>query len=338
MKMADEQKVFRVLLADAIAAEGRAILEASPRLEIDAPVDIDAAGLKAIIGAYDAVIVRSRTRLTAEILANAERLKVIGRAGVGVDNIDADFAAGRGVVVLNVPAGNVISVAEHTLALILSTVRRIPQASASLAGGEWRRKDFEGIELHGKTLGLVGAGRIGAEVAKRARALGMRIIAYDPFLSDERADQLGLELVTLSRLLEEADVVSIHTPLTEETRGMIGAPQLACMKPEAYLVNAARGGVVDEAALAEALQEGKLAGAALDVFEDEPPPADNPLLGLDNVVAVPHIGAATREAQVNVAVEICKAVRDALLGDEPKAVREGAFASNAGGAALEKNS
>ncbi|HSG82466.1 MAG TPA: hydroxyacid dehydrogenase [Gemmatimonadota bacterium] len=338
MMMVDEQTVFRVLLADELDPEGVAILEESERLEVDARTDIDAAGLKAIIGKYDAVIVRSRTRLTAEILAGAERLKVIGRAGVGVDNIDIDFAAGRGIVVLNVPAGNVISVAEHTLALILSMVRQIPQAQASLARGEWRRKHFQGVELHGKTLGLAGAGRIGAEVAKRARAFGMRVIAYDPYLSDERAEQLGVELVTLSRLLEEADVVSVHTPLTEETRGMIGARQLALMKPDAYLVNAARGGVVDEVALVEALQEGRLAGAALDVFEHEPLPADSPLLKLDNVVAVPHIGAATREAQVNVAVEISKAVRDELVRISPNGAAASSFSRNASGAALEKTS
>jgi D-3-phosphoglycerate dehydrogenase len=316
MMMVESQAVFRVLLADEIAAEGLAILQASERLEVDARTDIEPAELKAVIGEYDAVIVRSRTRLTADILESAQRLKVIGRAGVGVDNIDVDFATRQGVVVLNAPGGNVISVAEHTLALILAMVRKIPQADESLSRGEWKRSRFKGIELYGKTLGLAGAGRIGSEVAKRARAFGMRVIAYDPYLSRERAEQVGIELVTLPDLFEGADIVSVHTPLTDETRGMIGAKELAMMKPSAYLVNAARGGVVDESALNDALNEGRLTGAAFDVFEDEPVLADNPLLRQESVVAVPHIGAATREAQISVAVEICEAVRDALITAE----------------------
>ncbi len=248
-------------------------------------------------------------------------LKVLGRAGVGVDNIDVDYATRRGIVVLNAPGGNVVSAAEHTFALLLALVRHIAQADASLRGGKWERSRFKGIELHGKTLGLAGAGRIGTEVARRGRAFGMRVIAYDPYLSRERAEQLGIELVTLPDLLDEADVVSVHTPLTDETRRLIGAKELALMKPTAYLVNAARGGVVDEAALAQALEGGKLAGAALDVFEQEPVPANHPLLKLENVVVIPHLGAATREAQKSVGIEICEAVRDALIfGDYRSAV------------------
>jgi D-3-phosphoglycerate dehydrogenase len=215
--------------------------------------------------------------------------------------------------VLNAPGGNVISAAEHTLALMLALVRHISRADASLRLGEWERKRFRGIELYGKTLGLAGAGRIGSEVAKRSRAFGMRVVAHDPYLSRERAEQVGIELVTLPDLLREADVITVHVPLTEETRGMIGSVELALMKPTAYLINAARGGVVDETALADALRGGKLAGAALDVFEEEPVSAENPLLGLENVVAVPHLGAATHEAQTSVSIEICEAVRDALV-------------------------
>jgi D-3-phosphoglycerate dehydrogenase len=299
--MGENQSSYRVLLADEIATAGVKILEQAEGLDLDSRAGIDADGLKAIIGEYDALIVRSRTRVTADILKEAKRLKVVGRAGVGVDNIDVDNATRQGIV---------------ALALTLSLVRHIPQADASVLRGEWTRGRFKGIELYGKTLGLAGAGRIGTEVARRARAFGMRVVAYDPYLSRERAEQVGIELVTLPDMLEEADIVSVHTPLTKETRGMIGAKELALMKPTAYLVNAARGGVVDEAALTEALKAGKLAGAALDVFEAEPVAADHPLLALDNVVAVPHLGAATVEAQANVAIEICEAVRDALISSE----------------------
>ncbi|NIR44713.1 MAG: phosphoglycerate dehydrogenase [Gemmatimonadetes bacterium] len=312
----NRQATYRVLLADELAPAGVEILESSDRLQLDARTDIDPAELQSVIGEYDAVIVRSRTHLTADILKHADSLKVIGRAGVGVDNIDVESATRKGVIVLNAPGGNVISVAEHTLALILALVRKIPQADASVRRGEWKRGRFKGVELYGKTLGLAGAGRIGSEVAKRARSFGMRVEAYDPYLSRGRAEQVGIELVTLPDLLEGADFVSVHTPLTDETRGMIGAKELGLMKPNAYLINAARGGVVDEGALYETLKAGRLAGAALDVFEKEPITGDNPLLELDNVVVVPHLGAATREAQASVAVEICEAVRDALLSSE----------------------
>jgi D-3-phosphoglycerate dehydrogenase len=304
---------YRVLLADEVVPRGIEILEATEGLEVDDRAGISASELAAIIGEYDALIVRSRTKVTREILEAATRLKVVGRAGVGVDNIDVDVATRQGVAVLNAPGGNVISAAEHTLALMLAMVRHISRADASLRRGEWERKRFQGIELYGKTLGLAGAGRIGSEVAKRARAFGMRVVAYDPYLSRERAEQVGIELVTLPDLFEQADVISVHVPLTDETRGMIGSVELALMKPTAYLVNASRGGVVDEKALAEALRSGRPAGAALDVFEEEPVSPDNPLLELDNVVAAPHLGAATHEAQTSVGVEICEAVRDALI-------------------------
>jgi D-3-phosphoglycerate dehydrogenase len=307
---------LRVLLTDEILPEGLQILRGCAALEVDLRAGIGATELKSIIGDYDAVILRGRTQVTAELLEAAGRLKVLGRAGVGVDNIDLSAASRRGIVVLNATGGNVVSVAEHTLALILALVRHIARADASLKRGAWERRRFRGIALSGKTLGLLGVGRIGSEVAKRARPFGMRVVACDPYLSPERAEQLGIELVTLASLLREADVVSVHAPLSEETRGLIGARELALMKPTAYLVNAARGGIVDEKALAEALKAGGLAGAALDVFEKEPVPADHPLLKFENVLAVPHLGAATHEAQTSVAVEICEAVRDALVSGD----------------------
>ncbi len=304
---------LRVLLTDEIAPEGVSVLAESRRIAVDSRPGIDPSELEAIVGDYDALIVRSRTKVTAKLLDAAKRLKVIGRAGVGLDNIDVEAAARRGIVVLNSPAGNVISAAEHTFALMLGLVRRIARADASVRRGEWDRSRFRGIELSGKTLGIVGAGRIGTEVAKRARAFGMRVVAYDPYLPPESAATAGIELVALDELLRSADIVSIHVPLTRETRHMIGPDQLALMKPSAYLVNVARGGVLDERALARALGEGKLAGAALDVFEQEPLPPDHPLIALENTLLVPHLGAATREAQASSGVEVCRAVRDALL-------------------------
>lgn len=309
---------FRVVLADEIAPEGVRVLEETERLQVDDRAGISAPELVSVIGGYDALIVRSRTKVTADILEAGDRLKVVGRAGVGVDNIDVDAARRRGIRVLNAQSGNVISAAEHTLALMLALVRHIPQADASLRRGEWERSRFRGIELHGKTLGLLGAGRIGSEVARRAAAFGMQVVVYDPYLSVERAREVGAELTTLADLLERADLITVHVPLTDETRGLIGAEAIAAMKPTAYLINAARGGVVDEMALAAALESGKLAGAALDVFEEEPVRADHPLLSFENVVAVPHLGAATKEAQASSGLEICKAVRDALIASDTR--------------------
>ncbi len=304
---------FRVLLADQIAPEGIRVLEEAVGIEVDDRAGIDAGELRSIIGDYDALVVRSRTRVTEAVLEAGQRLRVVGRAGVGVDNIDVEGAEKRGIAVLNAPGGNVVSAAELTMALMLSLVRHIPQAAASLKRGKWERDRFKGVELRGKTLGLIGAGRIGAEVAKRGLAFGMKVIIYDPYLPDERAREIGVERVTLDALFRSADVVSIHTPLTDETRGLVGANELAMMKPTAYLINAARGGVVDEAALEKALRNGRLAGAALDVFEQEPVAADNTLLRLDNVIAIAHLGAATYEAQTLSGIEICIAVRDALV-------------------------
>jgi len=307
------ERSSRILLADRIAPEGIQLLEEADGIEVDDRAGITESELLSVVSGYEALIVRSRTHVTAEVLEAGTRLKVVGRAGVGVDNIDVETARQRGVVVLNAPGGNVISAAEFAFALMLALVRRIPQADASLRAGRWERSRFRGSELNGKTLGLIGAGRIGSEVAKRAQAFGMQVVVHDPCVSPERAREMGVELMTLAALLQSADVVSIHTPLNDETRGLIGSDQLKLMKPTAYLVNAARGGVVDEVALAAALEEKNLAGAALDVFEQEPVSADHPLLKLENVVAVAHLGAATHEAQMHSGIEICKAVRDALI-------------------------
>lgn len=321
---------YRILLADAIAEEGLAILRDEPRLDVDDRSGVAQDELLSLVGVYDALIVRSRTHVTAEVLDRARRLRVIGRAGIGVDNIDVDRATRLGIVVLNAPAGNALSAAELTMALLLALARHVLRADRAVRQGGWRAVELQGVELYGKTLGLVGCGRIGSEVARRARAFGMRVIAYDPYLHPERAREAGVELVTLPDLLEESDVLSIHAPLTAETRSLIGAQELARMKRTAYLLNVARGGIVDEAALAEALRAKRIAGAALDVFEREPPAPDHPLFGLENVIVTPHLGAATEEAQRSVGIEICRAVRDALLsGDLRTAVNAPGLAGRA---------
>jgi len=307
---------YRILIADAINPEGLAPLTADGAFEIVERTGLKGEELARALADFDAVIVRSGTRITRDSLAYADRLRVIGRAGVGVDNIDVAAATERGIAVLNAPSGNTISAAELTMAILLALVRRVPAADRSMKRGEWDRKSFNGIELYGKVLGLIGAGRIGGEVARRARGFGMTVVAYDPFLSEDRARALTIELASLDDVLRSADVLSIHTPLTDATRNLIDAAALAKLKPGAYLVNAARGGVVDEVALYQALVDGRLAGAALDVFETEPLPADHPLRSLDNVVLTPHLGAATEEAQQNVAVEIAEAVRAALLEND----------------------
>jgi D-3-phosphoglycerate dehydrogenase len=312
---------YRVLVADQIAAEGLEPLRADGQFELVERTGLTGEELARAIQGMDAVIVRSAVRITRETLAYADRLKVIGRAGVGVDTIDVDAATERGIAVLNAPAGNTVSAAELTFALLLALVRRVPAADRSMRAGEWDRKSFSGTELYGKTLGLIGAGRIGGEVARRARAFGMRVVAYDPYVTEERAQTLEIELAELDAVLRRADVISIHVPLTESTAGLIGDAELAKMRPSAVLVNAARGGVVKEEAVVRALRERRLAGAAFDVYGEEPLPKDDPLRSLPNVVLTPHLGASTAEAQQNVAVEIAEAVRAALLdGDLSHAV------------------
>jgi len=261
----------------------------------------------------EGLIVRSETKVTADLLDSAGSLRVIGRAGVGVDNIDVTAATMRGMVVMNAPDGNTITTAEHTIALLISLARAIPQANSSLKSGRWERKKFIGVELQGKTLGIVGLGRIGRVVASRARAMGMVIVAYDPFIAQEQARDLEIELAPLDDVYARADFLTVHTPLTAETRGLIDRDVIAKMKPGARIINCARGGLVDETALYEAITNGSIAGAALDVFSQEPPPADHPLLSLDQVIVTPHLGASTTEAQEGVAFTVAEQMRDYLL-------------------------
>lgn len=303
---------YVVAVADPVNERGLELLRATPEFDV-----AYAAGkpdqLAQILPGAHALLVRSETKVTEAMLALAPQLRVVGRAGTGVDNVDVEAATRRGVAVLNTPGGNTVSAAEQAIALLLALVRRVPWAADSMRRGDWDRKPFSGIELRDKVLGLVGLGRIGAHVATVARALGMDILAHDPFLSESKAKELGVSLLGLDDLLARADVVSLHLPLTDETRNLIDARRLALMKPSAVLVNTARGGLVNEAALLEAVTSGKLAGAALDVFEQEPLPKDSPLRKSDRLILTPHLAASTTEAQERVAVEICRAVKDALL-------------------------
>lgn len=312
---------FRVLIADQIDRDGLLPLSEDQRFELDQQTGLDQPQLAEALTNYDAVLVRSATTISREALAKTSRLKVIGRAGVGVDTIDIDAATERGIAVLNAPAGNTTSAAELAFALLLALARRIPSADRSMKAGKWDRKALGGVELFGKTLGLVGAGRVGGEVAARARAFGMTVLIYDPYLQEERAEQLGATLLPLEDLLPRADIISLHVPLTEATAGLLNPQRLALLKPGVLLINAARGGIVDEGALIEALRSGRVAGAALDVFGEEPLPADHPFRSLDNAILTPHLGASTAEAQRNVAREIADAVRSALTeGDLSRAV------------------
>jgi D-3-phosphoglycerate dehydrogenase len=321
---------FRVLVADKISLDGLAPLRDDPRFNLDEQQGLSGEALARAIEPVDAVIVRSATKIPREALAYATRLKVIGRAGVGVDTIDVAAATERGIAVLNAPAGNTVSAAELTFALMLARIRRIAAADRSMRAGEWARNNFGGTEVYGKKLGLIGAGRIGGEVARRARAFGMHVLVYDPYLTEERAEALDVHLGTLDEVLSSADVLSLHVPLTEATIGLIGAEQFARMKPTAIIVNAARGEVIDEDALVNALREKRIAGAALDVFVHEPLPADHPLRSFDTVVLTPHLGASTAEAQANVALEIAEAVRAALVdGDLSRAVNAPAIGGEA---------
>ncbi|WP_456327216.1 phosphoglycerate dehydrogenase [Archaeoglobus sp.] len=304
---------MKVLVADPIAEEAVEFMRKNG-LEVDVKTDISYEELLNVIRDYDALIVRSRTKVTRDVIDKAEKLKIIGRAGVGVDNIDVDYATERGIVVVNAPGGNSVSAAEHTIGLILSVARKIPQADRSVKEGKWERKRFVGIELRGKTLGIIGLGRIGYEVAKRMRCFEMNILAYDPYVSEERAKSVGAKLVSLEELLKNSDIITIHVPKTKETEKMISYKEFEIMKDGVYIINAARGGIVDEKALYDALVSGKVAGAALDVYEKEPPDKDNPLLRLENVVTTPHIGASTREAQMIVGMTIAEDIVNFFKG------------------------
>ena len=298
--------MHRVLIADKLSAAGMKILRAAPEIEVDEAVGLNPTELAAKIAPYHGLIIRSGSTVTAEVIAAATNLRAIGRAGIGVDNIDVEAATKKGVVVMNTPAGNNVTTAEHAISMMLALARSIPQATASMKAGKWEKGKFTGSEVFNKTLGIVGIGNIGSLVAERAIGLKMKVIAHDPFLSQEAAQRLGVELVTLDELFPRSDFISIHTPLNPHTRGLIGAAAFAKMKPGVRVINCARGGIVDEAALAAAIEGGTVAGAALDVFEQEPPPPDHPLLKLDKVICTPHLGAATDEAQLNVAIAIAQ--------------------------------
>jgi len=305
---------LKVLVSDPISQHGVAALAEGGLLDVTFQPGISHEELLKIIPQYAALVVRSQTKVSADVIAAAKNLKAIGRAGVGVDNVDVPAATQRGIVVMNTPGGNTVSTAEHAFSLLVAMARNIPQADANVKAGQWDRKKFQGVELHGKTLAVLGMGRIGTEVAKRAMAFGMHVLAYDPYLSEARAKSLQVELIeNLDDAIPRADFITMHMPLTAETRHMLNAKRLASMKKGARVVNCARGGLVDEQALAENLLSGHLAGAALDVFETEPPSAESILRKVPNIVFTPHLGASTAEAQESVGIEIAHAIRAALL-------------------------
>ncbi|MFZ5764540.1 MAG: phosphoglycerate dehydrogenase [Thermodesulfobacteriota bacterium] len=306
---------MKVLISDNLAPVGAKILQ-DAGLEVDIKTGMSPEELKKEIGQYDGLVIRSATKVTAEIIEAADRLKVVGRAGIGLDNVDVAAASKRGIVVMNAPDGNATTAAEHAIAMMMSLTRNIPQATARLKAGGWDKKKFQGREVTGKTLGIVGIGRIGAIVANRAQGLQMKVIAYDPHMPKDLVDKLGVELVSLEDLCKRADYISVHVPLTKETSKLIGPDQFKLMKKSAMFIDCARGGVVDEAALYDALKNNVIAGAALDVFEKEPTSLETtPLLALDNFICTPHLGASTAEAQENVAVTIAEQIADYLLNN-----------------------
>lgn len=308
---------YRVLVSDPISEKGVEALRSAPGIEVDVNTGLKPEELLGIIGNYDGLVVRSQTKVTPEVFAAAKNLKAIGRAGVGVDNIDRDAATAHGVVVMNTPSGNTISTAEHAFTLMLSLARNIPQAHASIVAGKWDRKSFEGVEVFGKRLAILGMGRIGTEFAKRAQAFGITAVAYDPFLTADRAKSLKVEHAeTPEAALTGADLVTLHVPLTPETKHIINGPRIALLNKGALVVNCARGGLVDEGAVKEALDSGHLGGIALDVFEVEPPPADFVLLDAKKCAFTPHLGASTAEAQENVGIEVAHQLKDFLVTGE----------------------
>src|SRR6266436_7828625 len=285
---------FRVLLSDSLSPQGIDVLKRYPQISVDIKTGLGPSELAEVIGSYDALVVRSATKVTREVIDRANSLKIIGRAGVGVDNVDIDAATRRGIVVMNSPLGNSVTTAEHAISMMMALARHIPAANAAVRAGRWERSKFTGIEVCNKTLGVIGLGNIGRIVAERAIGLKMKVIGYDPILTGEAASRIGVEMVTLEQLYRRADFITAHAPLTQDTRGLVGAAAFAMMKPGVRIINCARGGIVDEQALAEALASGKVAGAALDVFVEEPPPKDHPLLRFENVIATPHLGEIGR--------------------------------------------
>ncbi|MBF0215601.1 MAG: phosphoglycerate dehydrogenase [Candidatus Omnitrophica bacterium] len=306
---------FKILISDPLSKEGVDILRKNKDFYVEEVEKLKEDQLVAKIKDFDALIVRSGTVATKKIIDAGVNLKVIGRAGVGLDNVDLEAASKKGIVVMNTPTGNTISTAEHAFTLMMSLARSIPLADKSVKDGKWDRKKFMGVELYGKVLGIVGLGRIGSEFAKRAQSFGMKVMAYDPFLTQEKAKSLNVEPVDLPTLYENADFITIHTPLTEETKHLIGEEAFKRMKKGVRIINAARGGIIDEAALAKYIASGKVAGAALDVYESKAtPPVDSPVYGMESVITTPHLGASTEEAQLNVSIDIAECVQDALLG------------------------
>ncbi len=309
---------MKILISDPLGDKGLELLKEQTEIEFDVKPKLDPEELKNIIGNYDALLVRSGTKVTAELIEKADRLKVIGRAGVGVDNVDIKAATKKGIIVMNTPEGNTISTCEHTVSMLLSLNRNIPQAHVSVRDKEWKRGKFQGSEIYGKTLGVVGFGRIGREVAKRLQSFGMNILAYDPFIAANTTfSDLSVEITTLDEIYAKADYITLHTPLTNDTKHMLNKKTFAQMKDGVRIINCARGGIINEKDLYDAIKSGKVKGAALDVFESEPP-LENPLLDLDEVIATPHLGASTAEAQENVSVAVVKQVVDVLLGREIK--------------------
>jgi len=300
---------MKILIADALSDKALKVLT-SANLSVDVKTGLKAEELQNVIGEYDGVIVRSATKITKDIIAKGDKLKVIGRAGIGVDNVDVQAATEKGIVVMNTPQGNALAAAEHSIGLMFAAARKIAIADRTMKQGKWEKKALMGIEIYGKTLGVIGIGNIGIIVAEKAIALGMRVLAYDIFVSREFAASKGIELVDLDTLLKESDFIAIHVPLVKETRSLINKDAIGKMKKNAIIINVARGPIVNEKDLYEALQEGRIAGAALDVFDEEPPPKDNPLVLSDKVVCTPHLGASTAEAQDKVAIDIANQIVD----------------------------
>jgi len=309
-------QTFKVLVSDALAESGLAPLRAAPNLELDVRTDLTPQQLIEVIPAYDALLVRSSTNVTADVIHAGKHLRVVARAGVGVDNIDINAATQAGVIVVNAPTGNTVAAAEHSIAMLMAGARSIPQADAHVRSGQWKRAQFVGTEVRDKLLGTVGLGRVAQEVVRMAQGLGMRVIAYDPYVTEEYAAQRGVTLADLDTLLAQADFVTLHVPLTPQTRHQINRARLLHMKRGAFILNVARGGVIDEAALVEVINSGHLSGAALDVFETEPLAADSPLRGCDKIILTPHLGASTVEAQEKVAEDVALQVLD-VLNDRP---------------------
>jgi len=305
----------KVLVSDTLSVEGIEIFKNTPGIEVDVMTNLTPDELKGVIKDYDGLAIRSATKVTKEIIDCAEKLTVIGRAGIGLDNVDINAASKRGIVVMNTPGGNTITTGEHAIAMMLSLARKIPQATASMKAGKWEKNKFMGNEFFNKTLGIIGIGRVGTIVADRALGLKMNVVAYDPFISPSAAEKIGIVLVSLEDLLKKSDFITVHTPSTKDTKGMINAAAFAKMKKGVFIINCARGGIVVEKDLHDALVSGKVAGAALDVFEEEPT-KNKDLVALDNVICTPHLGASTDEAQINVAIAIAEQIAGFLTRGE----------------------